>query len=278
MIKPIGVTIILGHLALLILWYSNIWPTAYGWELASALQLPVARISGVTMTADEYRADFMSLNRLPANESLTTQERQQMLWQKLRDQYFIDSLAARFKLNITPNMRRQLLTQTAAQLNATSSNNLTLGYSLNNFIDRIMVPWYRDQLVRRFIIGTVPNPERRALEAVVETVRRDPKQFASQAKALATTYYLPLPLERIVPENELAGPYAALKGLKENTLSEVISDYDGYHAFWLSNRLTEDEVTTLRLQELFVPSSIDDETINRWRLNSPVITFVRNLR
>ena len=124
----------------------------------------------------------------------------------------------------------------------------------------------------------MPNPERRALEAVVETVRRDPKQFASQAKALATTYYLPLPLERIVPENELAGPYAALKGLKENTLSEVISDYDGYHAFWLSNRLTEDEVTTLRLQELFVPSSIDDETINRWRLNSPVITFVRNLR
>ena len=263
------------HLLLLVLWYSGLWMPDYSWKLVAWLQLPVARISGVTVTADEYLADKQSITRVNTAEAYTDQQKHEMLWQKLQDEYFIDSLAAQLQIQISPAVRQQLVVKTQEQFQ--SQDTSTLGYTNEQFIDRVMIPWYREQTVRRNLMDRVPNPDKRALEAAVETIRAHSDQLDTQAKSLAATYQTSLPVERVASADDLIGPYSVVRTLAVGQVSPVISDNDGYHAFIIKDKINEAGVTTWRLQELFVPSMTDQIFINQLKPKVRTELFIRNL-
>lgn len=278
MIRKIIVVLIVVHCALIALWYTNIWAPSYSWRLAAWLQLPIARVAGVTLTADDYLTDRESLRRSQAAQDLTSAQMHTMLWEKIRDESLISSLASYYHIQITPTLYYKLQEQTRDQFYATSSESATMGYRFDDFINRVMVPWYREQLVSRAIISTVPTPERRSLEAAIESVRKDPTTFSAQAQVLSAAYSVPLPLDRVISESELAGPYTVLKSLPVGSISDIIADTDGYHAFLLVSRFDDENLVTLQLQELFVPSSVDQEWINRLRAQVETQIFIPNLR
>ncbi len=275
MIARLIAALVAVHVLLLVLWYGGWWMPAYSWKLAAWLQLPVARISGVTVTADEYLADKQSITRISTAEAYSEQQKHEMLWQKLQDEYFIDSLAAQLNIQLTPAIRQQLLAKTQEQFRSTDHS--TLGYSDEQFIDRVMIPWYREQAVRRSLMERVPNPDKRALEAAVETIRAHSDQLETQAKSLAATYQNSLPLERIVGSADLIGPYAAVRTLAVGQISPVISDNDGYHAFVIKDKITDNGQTTWRLQELFVPSMTDQIFINQLKPKATTSLFIAKL-
>ncbi len=263
------------HLLLLVLWYSGLWLSDYSWSIARLLQLPVARINGVLVTADQYLDDKNSIDHINTAESYSAEQKHQMLWQKLQDEYFFDSLAAQLQLQISPTVRQQLAVKTREQFQ--SSDKSTLGYTNEQFIDRVMIPWYREQAVRRNLMDRVPNPDRRALEAAVETIRAHPDQLETQAKSLAATYQTSLPMERVVSADDLIGPYSLVRTLAVGQISPVISDNDGYHAFIIKDKIIDAGVTTWRLQELFVPSITDQIFINQLKPKVRTELFIRNL-
>ncbi|MFH0873577.1 MAG: hypothetical protein V1846_01910 [Candidatus Komeilibacteria bacterium] len=278
MIRRIIIILIFLHLLLIGLWYINIWRPGYSWNLASWLQLPVARIADVTLTADDYRLDLGSLSQNHEVDNYSKEQKKQMLWDKLRTQYLINSLAAQYHVQVTPQARQQLSERAQQQFNASSTSGQMLGYSFNDFINSVLVPWYREQLVRRQIIASVPNPQQRALQAVVETIRNYPEQLNSQTQALAEAYGIPpQPLERVASESQLVGPYTIIRQLPVNSISDVISDTDGYHAFLVKNILNDQGIRTFQLQELYLPTAIDQEWLNRLITQVRISTYALNL-
>ncbi len=240
-----------------------VWPNPVGLRLSAAIGLPAVRINQTTFSVADLLADQKSINTVEETKGLTTDQKNTIIVEKLKQEGTITSIIKELKLEIKDSdiatLQANLLRGANDQTLSEQEVQKTFGYSIADFTRRVVVPYYNRLQLQKYYIFNTANADRDKISQLREQLTKEPKSFDTEATKITGQD----PVEHIVLKTDLTGDYEHILSVPVGGISAIVANADGYRLFQVKSIIEDDaKGTYYQLHELFIPTTIFQEKLN----------------
>ncbi len=271
--------LILAVLATVGIFYLTGQPKKIGLTIASYFQLPIAKISGLTLSAQDYLTDYRAAFNSPQMKALNNEAKLEAIWSKIKEEFVLKSLARDYQIPIDDaqidSLRKDLLKSPDSDQEQSSWD--LYGYNDQDFTRRIILPIYYHQLLVKDYLLNAPNPSLTLITKIQNRVTADATLFKQSTIDEENSDQLQTQMtEQYIDAEQLTGSYEHIMALNVGDISGIIVNPDGYRLYKLLNKIQEDKKTAYQLEEIFVPSNGFSDYLQQKIAEAEVKIYVRN--